>query len=53
MKVPSVVGMNFIDAKRVIEESGLEVKQGGLARYDETKPIGQVIEQVPIGEDSL
>jgi len=49
VKVPSVVGMNFIDAKRVIEESGLEVKQGDL-RYDETKPIGQVIEQVPIGE---
>jgi serine/threonine-protein kinase len=49
VKVPNVVGMNFIDAKRVIDETGLEVKQGDL-RYDETKPIGQVLEQVPIAD---
>jgi serine/threonine-protein kinase len=49
VKVPNVVGMNFIDAKRVIEETGLDVKQGDL-RYDETKPIGEVLEQVPIAD---
>ncbi len=49
VKVPNVVGMNFLDAKRVIDETGLEVKQGDL-RYDETKPIGQVLEQVPIAD---
>lgn len=46
VEVPSVVGLSFIDAKKVIEDTGLEVKQGDI-KYDETKPIGQILEQNP------
>lgn len=46
VEVPNVVGMNFRDAKRVIEEAGLEVKQGEN-RYDESKPIGMILDQNP------
>lgn len=46
VEVPSIVGMSFIDAKKVIEDVGLEVKQGDI-KYDETKPIGQILEQNP------
>ncbi len=45
-KVPSVVGLNFLDAKKKIEAVGLEVKQGDI-RYDENKPIGEIIDQNP------
>lgn len=45
-KVPNVTGMNFLDAKRVLEDSGLDVKQGDV-RYDENKPIGLVLDQAP------
>jgi serine/threonine-protein kinase len=45
-KVPSVVGLNFLEAKKKIEEVGLEVKQGDI-RYDENKPIGEIIDQNP------
>lgn len=46
VEVPNVVGMNFRDAKQVIEDAGLEVKQGEN-RYDESKPIGQILDQNP------
>lgn len=46
VEVPNVTGMNFRDAKRTIEEAGLEVKQGEN-RYDETKPIGMILDQNP------
>ena len=46
VKVPNVVGMNFMEAKRIIEDAGLDVKQGDL-RYDESKPVGQILEQNP------
>ncbi|KAA0210861.1 MAG: PASTA domain-containing protein [Ignavibacteriaceae bacterium] len=46
VEVPSVIGMTFIEAKRVLENSGLQVKQGDV-KYDETKPIGQILEQNP------
>lgn len=46
VEVPNVVGMNFRDAKQVIEEAGLEVKQGEN-RYDESKPIGMILDQNP------
>ena len=41
VKVPNVTGLNFLDAKKVLEQSGLDVKQGDI-RYDESKPIGFV-----------
>lgn len=46
VKVPNVVGMKFLDAKKKIEAAGLEVKQGDI-RYDENKPIGEIIDQNP------
>ncbi len=46
VKVPSVVGLQFNEAKKVLENSGLDVKQGDV-RYDETKPVGLVMEQNP------
>jgi serine/threonine-protein kinase len=49
VKVPSVVGLNFLEGKKVIEDAGLEVKQGDL-RYDETKPIGLILDQNPPAE---
>ncbi|MBS1494440.1 MAG: PASTA domain-containing protein [Bacteroidetes bacterium] len=45
-KVPNVVGLNFLEAKKKIEAVGLEVKQGDI-RYDENKPIGEIIDQNP------
>lgn len=51
VKVPNVTGMNFLDAKKVLDDAGLDVKQGDL-RYDETKPIGLVMEQNP-GVDEM
>ncbi|HRE41523.1 MAG TPA: PASTA domain-containing protein [Ignavibacteria bacterium] len=44
--VPDVIGLNFIEAKQKIEAVGLEVKQGDV-KYDESKPIGLVLEQNP------
>lgn len=50
VKVPNVTGLNFLDAKKVLEESGLDVKQGDV-RYDENKPIGLVLDQAPAKEE--
>ncbi|MEO8209551.1 MAG: PASTA domain-containing protein [bacterium] len=49
-KVPRVTGMNYIDAKRIIEDSGLEIIQGEM-KYDENIPIGQVLDQNPPGDE--
>jgi serine/threonine-protein kinase len=38
-----------MEGKKVIEDAGLEVKQGDL-RYDETKPIGLILDQNPPAE---
>lgn len=46
VKVPNVVGLQFTEAKKVLEDSGLDVKQGDV-RYDESKPIGLVMDQNP------
>ena len=46
VKVPNVVGMNFLDAKKVLENVGLDVKQGDV-RYDESKAIGLILDQNP------
>lgn len=45
-KVPDVVGLHFNDAKRILEEAGLNVKQGDI-RYDSTTPVGVILEQSP------
>ncbi|MEO6694738.1 MAG: PASTA domain-containing protein, partial [Ignavibacteria bacterium] len=45
-KVPRVTGMNYIDAKKIIEEAGLEIKQGDV-KYDENIQIGQILDQNP------
>jgi serine/threonine-protein kinase len=47
--VPSVVGLSFEDAKKKLDDSGLEGLQGDI-RYDPSKPIGTVIEQNPPSE---
>ncbi len=52
VKVPNVTGLNFLDAKKVLEDSGLDVKQGDV-RYDENKPIGLVLDQAPAKEEMV
>lgn len=52
VKVPNVTGMNFLDAKRVLDQSGLDVKQGDI-RYDEEKPIGLVMDQAPAVDEMV
>lgn len=44
--VPNVLGLNYIDAKKKLEAVGLELKQGDV-RYDENKPIGEILDQNP------
>lgn len=51
-KVPNVVGMNFNDAKQILDEKGLDVKQGDI-RYDEAKSVGQVLEQNPQADQQV
>ncbi|MCE1165282.1 MAG: PASTA domain-containing protein [Bacteroidetes bacterium] len=46
VQVPTVTGLTFLDAKKVLENAGLDVKQGDI-RYDEAKPIGMVLDQNP------
>lgn len=46
VKVPSVTGLNFEEAKLKLDEAGLEGLQGDI-RYDPSKPIGTVIDQIP------
>jgi len=48
VKVPGVIGLNYLEAKRIIEDSGLEVKQE--TRFDESRPIGEIIDQNPPAE---
>ncbi len=45
-KVPKLTGLNLIDAKKVAEESGLDIKQADI-KYDEKIPIGQILDQNP------
>ncbi|MCX6157818.1 MAG: PASTA domain-containing protein [Ignavibacteriota bacterium] len=52
VKVPNVTGLNFLDAKKVLEQSGLDVKQGDI-RYDESKPIGFVMDQAPAVDEMV
>jgi len=52
VKVPKVTGMNYMDAKMIIEESSLEIKQGDV-KYDENIPIGQILDQNPPAEEMV
>lgn len=52
VKVPSVVGLNFEEAKKQLDDAGLEGLQGDI-RYDPSKPIGTVIEQNPPAEQTV
>lgn len=46
VKVPPVSGLSFNDAKKRLDEAGLEGLQGDI-RYDPNKPIGTVLDQNP------
>lgn len=51
-KVPKVTGMNFIEAKQIIEDAGLEIKQGEV-KYDENIQIGMILDQNPPSEETV
>lgn len=46
VKVPPVSGLSFEEAKKKLDEAGLEGLQGDI-RYDPNKPIGTVLDQNP------
>lgn len=46
VKVPKVTGMNILDATKIVEENGLDIKQADI-KYDEKIPIGQILDQNP------
>lgn len=52
VKVPKITGMNFLEAKKIIEEGGLEIKQGDI-KYDENIPIGQILDQNPPADETV
>ncbi|MBL8008096.1 MAG: PASTA domain-containing protein [Ignavibacteria bacterium] len=52
VKVPKITGMNFIEAKKVIEDAGLEIKQGEV-KYDESKQIGIILDQNPPSDETV
>lgn len=52
VKVPKVAGMNYLEAKNVVEESGLEIIQGEV-KYDENQPIGLILDQNPPADETV
>jgi len=52
VKVPPVVGLNFNDAKKVLDDGDLEGIQGDI-RYDANKPIGTILDQNPQSEQMV
>lgn len=52
VRVPSVTGLSFTEAQKILEDAGLEAKQGDI-RYDASKPIGSVMEQNPPAEQMV
>jgi serine/threonine-protein kinase len=46
VKVPPVIGLSFEEAKKILDEAGLEGVEGDI-RYDKSKPIGTIIDQNP------
>ncbi|MFZ1320659.1 MAG: PASTA domain-containing protein [Ignavibacteria bacterium] len=49
---PKVTGTNYLEAKKVIEEAGLEIIQGDI-KYDENIQIGLIIDQNPPPEATV
>ncbi|HRI86382.1 MAG TPA: PASTA domain-containing protein [Ignavibacteria bacterium] len=43
---PKVIGSNYIEAKKIIEDAGLEIIQGDI-KYDENIQIGMILDQNP------
>ena len=52
VNVPSVIGLSFEEAKKQLDEAGLEGLQGEI-RYDPSKPIGTVVEQNPLSGQTV
>ncbi len=52
VKVPKITGMNYIEAKKLIEEGGLRIQQGDI-KFDENIPIGQIMDQNPPGDETV
>lgn len=52
VKVPKVISLNYLDAKKILEEGGLEIKQGDV-KYDENIPIGQILDQNPPADEMV
>lgn len=52
VKVPKVTGMNFIEAKQVIEDAGLEIKQGEV-KYNENVQVGLILDQNPPSDETV
>lgn len=52
VKVPKITGMNFVEAKKIVDEVGLEIKQGEV-KYDENIPIGQILDQNPPADETV
>ncbi|MGA2668479.1 MAG: PASTA domain-containing protein [Ignavibacteria bacterium] len=52
VKVPSVVGLSFGDANKVLDEADLEGVQGDI-RYDVSKPLGTVLDQNPTAQQMV
>jgi beta-lactam-binding protein with PASTA domain len=50
--VPSVIGLKFDDAKKVLEDADLEGMQGDI-RYAANKPIGTILDQNPIADQTV
>ena len=46
VKVPNITGLKYNDAQKLLVENGLDAKQGDV-RYDESKPVGLVLDQNP------
>lgn len=52
VKVPKVAGMNYLEAKTIVEENGLEIIQGEV-KYDENQPIGLILDQNPPADETV
>ena len=52
VKVPKITGLNYMEAKKIIDDGGLEIIQGDV-KYDENIPIGQILDQNPPGDETV
>jgi beta-lactam-binding protein with PASTA domain len=52
VKVPKITGMNVMEASRIVQEVGLEIKQGDI-KYDENIPIGEILDQNPPADETV